>query len=383
MVRLLILVLAMFTTLATTAQEQCDTPDESVADPNSITKCAVEEIKNADGTANKQVTIQVSTRRRVVRKNSSAVALDVSDSSHKIADIKKNSLQIGKLELENANSMVEKIPFNLVEEIPLFPKCEKEPLIKQAKCFDEQMSKHILNQFNYPEEAIEKGIEGRVLVQFTINKLGAIEDIKMRSPQGGEILEKETLRLIKKLPKFIPGKHNGEVVKVKYGLPVTFRMPYTAKNKVARRSNKTKANEQKTVTKLTPSVPKIKEENINGAIKFTKVQSIPQFKACSSVPDIKKLNCFNERMISHIQRNFNYPSAAVIKNIEGKVWVTFIINSKGKVRNIRMRGPENGEILELEAKRMVSRLPNFIPGKHDGKYVNVEYTIPINFKLDD
>ena len=48
-----------------------------------------------------------------------------------------------------------------------------------------------------------------------------------------------------------------------------------------------------------------------------------------------------------------------------------------------MRGPKDGHLLELEAKRMVSKLPDFIPGKHEGKLANVEYTIPINFKLND
>ena len=88
-------------------------------------------------------------------------------------------------------------------------------------------------------------------------------------------------------------------------------------------------------------------------------------------------------MISHIQRNFNYPAAATDQGIEGKVWVGFIIGKDGKVSNIKMRGPKNGELLEQEAKRMVSKLPTFTPGKQDGKIVNVEYHIPIKFSLED
>uniref|UniRef100_UPI003D65C8BC hypothetical protein n=1 Tax=Tenacibaculum halocynthiae TaxID=1254437 RepID=UPI003D65C8BC len=72
-----------------TAQEQCGTPDESIADPNTITKCAAEEVKGADGSAKKQVAIEVSTRRRVVRKNKSAVcAIGGSNNSHQLANVK-------------------------------------------------------------------------------------------------------------------------------------------------------------------------------------------------------------------------------------------------------------------------------------------------------
>ena len=95
------------------------------------------------------------------------------------------------------------------------------------------------------------------------------------------------------------------------------------------------------------------------------------------------MTCFNQRMISHIQRNFNYPEAAAAQNIHGKVWVRFIIGKDGNVSNFKVKGPENGELLEKEAIRMVSKLPKFIPGKHDGKDANVEYYIPIKFNLQE
>ncbi|SEC90810.1 TonB family C-terminal domain-containing protein [Tenacibaculum sp. MAR_2009_124] len=373
MMRFPLLILAISLSFTTIAQEHCDTPDEGIADPNSITKCAVEEVKDADGNAKKQVSIEVSTRRRVVRKNKAAVALGDKNSSHQVANVKKTTLLVGKLELEDSGEMLEKIPFNLVEEIPLFKKCENEPLIKQAKCFDQQMSKHILRHFNYPEQALNKGIEGRVLAQFTINQLGDVEDIRLRGPKGGELLEGEAKRLIEELPKFVPGKHNGKSVKVKYGIPITFRVPGSKRRTTVAKRKPVRAKK---------AAPTVKEEVFTNVVKFNKVQSIPQFKACSNASDFDKLNCFNERMISHIQRNFHYPSAAARENIEGKVWVTFVINSQGKVKNIKMRGPKNGELLEIEAQRMVSKLPDFIPGKHDGKFANVQYTIPINFKLN-
>ena len=380
MMRFPLLILAILLSTITIAQEHCDSPDEDIADPNSITKCAVEEVKDADGNARKQVSIEVSTRRRVVRKNkAAAVALGVNSGTRQIANVKKTTLLVGKLELEDSGVKLEKIPFNLVEEIPLFKKCESEPLIKQSKCFEQQMAKHILSNFNYPQEALNKGIEGRVLTHFTINQLGYVEDIRLRGPKGGDLLEGEAKRLIEKLPKFIPGKHNGKLVKVKYGIPITFRTPGST-SKSTRKSKPVVAKKRKVKAKKVK--PAVVEEEITDFVQFNKAHSIPQFKACAKASDFDKLNCFNERMISHIQRNFHYPAAAARENIEGKVWVTFIISSEGKVRNIKMRGPKDGELLEEEARRMVSKLPYFIPGKHEGKFTNVKYTIPINFRLN-
>ncbi len=372
-----LLVAAMLVSIMAVAQQEvCETADESIADPNSITKCAIEDTK--DG-GKKQLSIEVSTRRRVVRKKNEVVsAIGGANSSQKVTNIKKNSLLIGKLELEDNSSTIEKLPFNLVEEIPLFKKCNNVPLIKQSKCFESQMAKHIISNFKYPQDAFNKGIQGRVLVQFTINQSGDVESIQMRGPKNGESLEKEASRIVNKLPKFIPGKHNGKTVKVKYGIPISFRHPNgasTPSKKVAKKTIKKK----KTVIKNSV----IKETLITDFVKFSEVQSIPQFKACLKASDTQKINCFNERMISHIQRNFNYPQAAAQDNIQGKVWVRFIIGKQGEVTNIKMKGPKDGHLLEQEAKRMVSKLPKFIPGKHDGDNANVEYFIPINFKLQE
>ncbi|AZJ31314.1 MULTISPECIES: energy transducer TonB [Tenacibaculum] len=368
-----LVVAAMLLSLAAVGQEVCTTPDEQIADPNSITKCAIEDTESG---AKKQLSIEVSTRRRVVRKNKEAVSAIGGgiNSSQKVADIKKKSLLIGKLELEDNSSTIEKVPFNLVEEIPLFSKCNNVPLIKQAKCFETNMTKHIIKNFNYPQDAIEAGIQGRVLVQFTINEQGNVEDILLRGPKGGESLEKEAERIINNLPNFIPGKHNGRTVKVKYGVPITFKAPGAS-------NNSSSSTTSKVVAKKSSNV--VKEKTITDFVKFVEVQSIPQFKACTKVPDMQKLTCFNERMVSHIQRNFNYPAAAAEQNIEGRVWVRFIIDKKGEVTNIKMKGPKDGHLLEQEAKRMVSKLPKFVPGEHNGKTANVEYYIPVNFKLHE
>ncbi|RBA27745.1 energy transducer TonB [Flavobacterium tibetense] len=114
------------------------------------------------------------------------------------------------------------LPFAVIEDIPLFPGCETVPKAKRLECFNEQMAKHIKKHFSYPSRAADNNIQGRVSVQFVIDKQGNVIDIQTRGPQEGELLEKEAQRIISKLPKFTPGKQRGKPVKVKYGLPINF-----------------------------------------------------------------------------------------------------------------------------------------------------------------
>ncbi|WP_086030089.1 energy transducer TonB [Tenacibaculum holothuriorum] len=215
------LILAILLSCGIFSQEKCDTPDNSVVDPNSITKCSIEDVKKTlEAIDKKDLTIKYR------KKRNRANATSLNGTSNIDPTIKEKSQLVSKIELKNdAIAAVKKIPFHVVEQIPLFDKCENEPLLQQSKCFEKQMAKHIISNFNYPREALNKKIEGRILVQFVINENGEVVNIKKKGPKGTELLEKEAVRLISKLPKFIAGKHNGIPVKVKYGLPIMFRLP--------------------------------------------------------------------------------------------------------------------------------------------------------------
>ena len=213
---------ALFISAASFAQEKCETPNNTIEDVNSIsiTKCSIEDVKNA---LESEESKQFSVRRHVRKSKKNNISITANSN---VQNVKKNTLLVEKLNIKNdVLSSLKRIPFHLVEQIPLFSKCKNSPLLEQSKCFEQQMVKHVIRNFNYPKASLLNKIEGRVLVQFTINKKGEVVNIKKRGPKNGEELEKEAERLIKKLPKFIPGKHNGDFVNVKYALPITFRAP--------------------------------------------------------------------------------------------------------------------------------------------------------------
>ena len=101
--------------------------------------------------------------------------------------------------------------FDVVEQMPQFPG-------GNAALF-EYLSKHI----KYPVIAEENGIQGRVIVTFVVERDGSITDVKVVKSVDPS-LDKEAQRVVKGMPRWIPGKQNGSAVRVKYTVPVTFRL---------------------------------------------------------------------------------------------------------------------------------------------------------------
>ncbi len=86
-----------------------------------------------------------------------------------------------------------------------------------------------------------------------------------------------------------------------------------------------------------------------------------------------------EHARSYLQSQVKYPEAAKANGINGKVYISFVVNSDGKVENVKVvRGLEPS--LDKEAVRVVSEMPKWTPGTQTGKAVNVAFTIPIKFE---
>jgi protein TonB len=118
-------------------------------------------------------------------------------------------------------------------------------------------------------------------------------------------------------------------------------------------------------------------QNRSNHIDTITVEEDPVFLAVENQPEfpggLDSLNNF-------IARNVRYPPKARELGIEGKVYVVFVVEKDGSITNIKiLRGV--GQSCDEEAKRVVRLMPNFIPGKQNGRLVRVQYIIPINFKL--
>ncbi len=98
---------------------------------------------------------------------------------------------------------------------------DKQPVF--SKGGDEGLMEYIQNNLVYPSRAQRKNIHGRVLVSFVIKADGTVSDINVdRSVHP--LLDAEAVKLVKKMPKWIPGEKDGKAVDTKYVLPFTFRL---------------------------------------------------------------------------------------------------------------------------------------------------------------
>lgn len=111
---------------------------------------------------------------------------------------------------QKAENESEKI-YEIVEQMPSFPGG------------DAEMMKFIADNLEYPENAQKKGIEGRVVVRFTVSATGEVQDAKILRSLDEEC-DKESIRVVKSMPKWTPGKQGGKEVAVYFTLPILFRL---------------------------------------------------------------------------------------------------------------------------------------------------------------
>lgn len=88
-------------------------------------------------------------------------------------------------------------------------------------------------------------------------------------------------------------------------------------------------------------------------------------------------------LVKYIDSSIHYPDAARSANASGKVILTFTIRKDGTITDVKVLRDLVGYGCAEEAKRIVSTMPKWSPGKKNGVLVNVYYTIPIRFKLED
>lgn len=92
------------------------------------------------------------------------------------------------------------------------------------------LAKFLQGNIMYPAEAKKLGIEGKVYVSFVIDELGNVTNVKLLRGIGGGC-DEEALRVIKLMPKWIPGTQSGKPVKVMFNLPIDFKLDISVKTK--------------------------------------------------------------------------------------------------------------------------------------------------------
>lgn len=144
-------------------------------------------------------------------------------------DVLENEAAVGSVDITEGTNDLNKIAIK--EEVIAAPKVEEEQpvsiaMVEQKPEFpggEAAMYKWLSENIVYPSAASEEGVQGRVVVEFVVGKDGSITNVRIVRPRH-PALDKEALRVVKAMPKWMPGRNNGQPVKVTYTLPVTFKL---------------------------------------------------------------------------------------------------------------------------------------------------------------
>lgn len=206
------------------------------------------------------------------------------------------------------------------EQMPMFPGGETALL------------KYLQENIKYPPKAIKDSIQGRVVVQFLIDPSGCVGEVNVVRSVS-EDLDAEAVRVVKTLPKFIPGRMYGKAVSSLYTLPVTFKLQ----------------------DKREPAKPK----DVEVKAKFPGGE---------------------DALAQFLKEHIKYPPKAAKKRIQGRVDVEFMVDKTGKVHDVRVVESVDKD-LDKEALRVCRLLPDFIPATVNGEPVEVLFKLPIKFNI--
>ena len=227
-------------------------------------------------------------------------------------------------------------PFVIVEKMPTFRNGNLDTFRKWVQ-----------GEIKYPAEAVQKNIQGRVVVSFVVEPDGSLGNIQLLQAPD-KLLADEARRVIASSPAgdWSPGMQRGEKVRVKYTLPVDFRLP-DGNGKLPG-----------------PTAP-------DGDEPFLIAETMPTFQN-GDINNFRKW----------VQMQVRYPAEAMKNNIQGRVITSFVIERDGSISNIQvLQAPD--KLLADEARRVIETSPAgaWSPGRQRGQAVRVKFTIPVDFLI--
>ena len=308
--------------------------------------------------------------------------------------------------------------FEVVEVPPRFPGGEIE------------LMKFISRNVKYPAEARDKHVQGRVILTFIVEKDGSISNVRVARPVDPS-LNAEAIRVVQSMPKWEPAKQRGQAVRVRYTVPIQFRLQ--GDNSVATDSKTSDKDvmvvgyDSKTQEKPIVEMQKrlvvrddIKPLMIIDGKEVTSLDNIDgnDIASIDVIKNPESLKEFGEKgkdgvilittkahektssgedalevveempefpggeieLMKFISRNVKYPDDAKEAGKAGRVIVKFVIDKDGSISDATILRSVYPSI-DAEALRVVNAMPKWNPGKVKGEPVKVKYTLPLTFSL--
>ena len=236
--------------------------------------------------------------------------------------------------------------FDVVEEMPVFPGGQT------------GLMEFIAKNLRYPVKAQKEGIQGRVIARFIVEKDGSVSNLAVARRSASSELDAEAIRVLSTMPKWTPGKQRGKEVRVKYTVPIAFKLSGPEVEEI-----KDSKLMEVVVVGYAP-----KDDVITPEVVLESAEIMPKYPGGAS------------GLMSYLARNIKYPFDAQQSKTQGRVVIQMIVNKDGHVINPKVIQSVSPS-LDDEAIRVVMGMPRWEPGKNDGQTVAVQYTLPITFKL--
>lgn len=190
--------------------------------------------------------------------------------------------------------------------------------------FRGNLQDYLKQSIQYPQEALEQEMEGRVILRMIINKDSTVSDVTVARSSGNELLDQEAVRVIEQMPKWLPAKNGDKVVRCRYTLPATFRIPLD-----------------------------VLPEFVGGDQAFLKYLK-------------KKIKCPSDKLSQSVQ-------------------CAFTIEETGQIANVSITQPSHFKDIDDKVLKAIESMPKWKPGFRNGKAVraNLVITLPIPFRGEE
>ena len=323
--------------------------------------------------------------------------------------VKKYDAKDGVIIITTKDANKAKDVFYVVETMPLFNGGDPAP----------EFRKYIAQNLKYPKSAAEKGVDGKVIVQFAVNKNGQVVDaVVVRSVDPS--LDKEAIRVVNSSPRWTPGENKGEPVTVLFTFPINFVLQDSEDDSKKSGAITLKADKltiqgtdgsmaepvyvvdgeqvdeiENIDSDLIDNISVIKDPDSPVAKKYNAKDGVvlitTKEAAAASiekdgevfyiVEDMPRFPGGNTALKTYIYSNLEYPEKAKSQGIEGEAKVRFLVNNKGKAEKAEVLS-SSYEGFDAPALKVINEMPDWTPGKQRGKPVQVWYVISIKFSKD-
>jgi len=219
-------------------------------------------------------------------------------------------------------------------------------------------SSWVTNQIKYPPESLKNNVKGWVHVGYTVELDGTISNVKINAtpdPVLGDVVAKA----VKSSPKWMPGKNTAGKSPFKSAVSIKFEIP-----------EKVISSEDIPVFAF-GKIPSFEELTVG--IEVDQIPQFPQAKAATEEAN-------EEAIRGWVDKNLKYPEKAIKGKIEGPVIIRFIVTKNGKLEDFLVTRSVS-PVLNDEALRVISLMPDWKPAMQGGEPKNVYYNAIVEFKL--